>query len=144
MPEKATLAAARKDKRAGKSPTTQAGDFVREEIHHVREGIHQAGDRDRFVEGSTRRRAFAESATQRDNQNQTECGVCEPRWPPPASATLFEKVSRQPAGVEAREPERGFAEGALPSGEELGPTTRRGSAKTSGTSCCADQGAGDA
>ena len=40
MPEKETLARARKDKREGKSPSTQAGEFVREEIEHVREGKH--------------------------------------------------------------------------------------------------------
>ena len=42
MPEKATVARARRDKRAGKAPSTQAGEFVREEIHHVREGKHGA------------------------------------------------------------------------------------------------------
>lgn len=42
MPEEATVKRARKAKRAGKSPTTQAGEFVREEIHHVREGKHGA------------------------------------------------------------------------------------------------------
>jgi hypothetical protein len=42
MPSKTTLKRARADKRAGKSPTTQAGEFVREEIHHVREGKHGA------------------------------------------------------------------------------------------------------
>jgi hypothetical protein len=42
MPEKATIAKARADKRAGKSPTTQAGEFVREEMHHIREGKHGA------------------------------------------------------------------------------------------------------
>jgi hypothetical protein len=36
------LKRARADKRAGKAPTTQAGEFVREEIHHVREGKHGA------------------------------------------------------------------------------------------------------
>ena len=42
MPEKETLERARKDKRQGKSASTQAGEFVREEIHHVREGKHGA------------------------------------------------------------------------------------------------------
>ena len=42
MPEKQTLKRARKAKRAGKAPSTQAGEFVREEIHHVREGKHGA------------------------------------------------------------------------------------------------------
>ena len=42
MPEKKTVERARKDKREGKAPSTQAGEFVREEIHHVREGKHGA------------------------------------------------------------------------------------------------------
>jgi uncharacterized protein DUF6496 len=42
MPEKETLEQAREDAREGKSPSTQAGEFVREEIHHVREGKHGA------------------------------------------------------------------------------------------------------
>jgi hypothetical protein len=42
MPEAQTLKRARRDKRAGKSSTTQAGEFVREEIHHIREGKHGA------------------------------------------------------------------------------------------------------
>jgi hypothetical protein len=42
MPEKTTVARARKAKRQGKAPSTQAGEFVREEIHHVRAGKHGA------------------------------------------------------------------------------------------------------
>ena len=42
MPDRETLKRARKDKRAGKSASTQAGEFVREEMHHVREGKHGA------------------------------------------------------------------------------------------------------
>lgn len=42
MPERETLERARRDKKEGKSPSTQAGEFVREEIHHVREGKHGA------------------------------------------------------------------------------------------------------
>lgn len=42
MPEKATIEKAKRARRAGKAPTTQAGEFVREEIHHVREGKHGA------------------------------------------------------------------------------------------------------
>ena len=38
MPELNTIKRARRDKRQGKSPSTQAGEFVREEFHHVREG----------------------------------------------------------------------------------------------------------
>ena len=42
MPEKRTLKKARAAKRAGMSPSTQAGAFVHEEIEHVREGKHGA------------------------------------------------------------------------------------------------------
>jgi hypothetical protein len=42
MPDKKTLGRARKAKRAGRSPGTQAGEFIREEVHHVREGKHGA------------------------------------------------------------------------------------------------------
>ena len=42
MPEEETLQRAREDKREGKSPSTQAGEFVREEMEHIREGKHGA------------------------------------------------------------------------------------------------------
>lgn len=42
MPEKRTIERARKAKREGKAPSTQAGEFVREEIEHIREGKHGA------------------------------------------------------------------------------------------------------
>src|SRR5579871_4634601 len=42
MPEKETMERAREDAREGKSASTQAGEFVREEMHHVREGKHGA------------------------------------------------------------------------------------------------------
>ena len=42
MPEKETLERAREDAREGKSPSTQAGEFVREEMDHIREGKHGA------------------------------------------------------------------------------------------------------
>jgi len=42
MPDKETLERAREDAREGKSPSTQAGEFVREEMDHIREGKHGA------------------------------------------------------------------------------------------------------
>ena len=44
MPEKRTIARARKDKREGKAPTTQAGEFVREEMEHIREVARRLGN----------------------------------------------------------------------------------------------------
>jgi hypothetical protein len=42
MPEKRTIERARKDLRSGKSASTAAGEFVRQEMHHIREGKHGA------------------------------------------------------------------------------------------------------
>src|SRR5205823_7221601 len=42
MPEQKTIERARKDKREGKSPSTQAGEFVRETMEHIRKGKHGA------------------------------------------------------------------------------------------------------
>ena len=42
MPEKKTIERAKQAKREGKAPTTQAGEFVHEEIEHIREGKHGA------------------------------------------------------------------------------------------------------
>ncbi len=40
MPSKSTAKKAREDKRKGKAATTQAGEFVREEMHHAKKGKH--------------------------------------------------------------------------------------------------------
>jgi hypothetical protein len=42
MPEKTTLKRAAQDRREGKAPSTQAGEFVREEMEHIRRGKHGA------------------------------------------------------------------------------------------------------
>lgn len=42
MPEKRTVERARQDEEDGKAPSTQAGEFVREEIEHIRKGKHGA------------------------------------------------------------------------------------------------------
>src|SRR5215467_10591874 len=42
MPDKQTLERVHEDAREGKSPSTQAGEFVKEEMDHIREGKHGA------------------------------------------------------------------------------------------------------
>jgi Family of unknown function (DUF6496) len=42
MPEQRTIERAKKDAEEGKAPSTQAGEFVREEMEHIREGKHGA------------------------------------------------------------------------------------------------------
>ena len=49
MPDKETLERAEKDRREGKPATTQAGEFVREEMHHAREGKHTVTSRKQAI-----------------------------------------------------------------------------------------------
>ncbi|MER9154090.1 hypothetical protein [Mesorhizobium sp. M0778] len=61
MPDKKTIEKARKDKREGKSPSTQAGEFVHEEIDKIRRGEHGARSTQQAIaigafRGETRRR----------------------------------------------------------------------------------------
>ena len=82
MPEKKTLKKARKAKREGKAPTTQAGPFVEEEIEHVREGKHGARSTKQAI-------AIGLSKARR-------AGVKLP--PPPKSASERTKRSAKSAG----------------------------------------------
>lgn len=49
MPETRVKKRAEKDKKEGKAPTTQAGEFVREEMHHARRGKHKVKNRKQAV-----------------------------------------------------------------------------------------------
>jgi len=86
MPEQETVNRARRDKRAGKAPSTQAGEFVREEIHHIREGKHGARSTKQAI-------AIGLSKARR-------AGVTLPR--PPASATATTKRSAAAASRAGR------------------------------------------
>jgi hypothetical protein len=77
MPEKETLERAHKDAREGKAPSTQAGEFVREEMHHIREGKHGARSTKQAV-------AIGLSKARR-------AGV---KLPPPKKGTTSEKTRR--------------------------------------------------
>jgi hypothetical protein len=57
MAERKTIERARRDKREGKSASTQAGEFVREEIDHIREGKHGARSAKQAIAIGFRRRA---------------------------------------------------------------------------------------
>lgn len=84
MPEKKTIERARKDKREGKAPSTQAGEFVRETIEHIREGKHGARSTKQAI-------AIGLSKARR-------AGV---KLPPPKKGTTSEKT-RQSAARAAR------------------------------------------
>ncbi|HET6898840.1 MAG TPA: DUF6496 domain-containing protein [Vicinamibacteria bacterium] len=98
MPEKETLERAEEDRREGKAPSTQAGEFVREEIHHVREGKHGARSAKQAI-------AIGLSKARR-------AGVA---LPPPAEG---KKSTRQQAARDVRK-------GRTPRGRKTSPTRAR-------------------
>ena len=102
MPEKKTLERARQDAREGKAPTTQAGEFVREEMEHIREGKHGARNTKQAI-------AIGLSKARR-------AGV---KLPPPKSASP--KVKKQAA--------RDSAKGAVKSPKKVSAKRSRAATK---------------
>jgi hypothetical protein len=82
MPEKETLRRARRDKRQGKAASTQAGEFVREEIDNIRRGKHGARNAKQAI-------AIGLSKARR-------AGV---KLPPPRKGTTSEKTRRSAVGA---------------------------------------------
>lgn len=80
MPEKRTIERAKKDEREGKAPSTQAGEFVHEEIEHIREGKHGARSTKQAI-------AIGLSKARR-------AGV---KLPPPKAGTTSERTRKQAA-----------------------------------------------
>lgn len=109
MPEKETIERAREDAREGKSPSTQAGEFVREEIHHVREGKHGASSAKQAI-------AIGLSKARR-------AGV---KLPPPKTGTTSKKTRKSAQ----REP-RNTASGRALSRQARSAAGRRSSASRS-------------
>jgi len=107
MPEKRTIEAARRARRQGKRPTTQAGAFVREEIHHVREGKHG-------VRSTKQAIAIGLSKARR-------AGV--KLGPPPAPSKRRTRQSAAPASREA------LARQARQAARERGPRARKAVAR---------------
>ena len=93
MPERETLKRAREDQREGKSASTQAGEFVREEMHHIREGKHGAKNtkqaiaiglskaRRSGVKLSAPKKGRASSRTRKQAQRDLSKGRSGPRKP---------------------------------------------------------------
>lgn len=94
MPNQATIQRARRDAREGKAPSTQAGEFVREEFHHIREGKHGARSAKQAI-------AIGLSKARR-------AGV---KLPPPARGKATAKIRRQA--------ERDYAKGTQTAGRQV-------------------------
>jgi hypothetical protein len=101
MPERKTIERARQDKREGKAPSTQAGEFVREEIEHIRQGKHGARSAKQAI-------AIGLSKARR-------AGV---KLPPPAKGSTSERTRRS-------------AQSAYRSGQSGAPVSRKRSRATS-------------
>lgn len=80
MPERETIQRARRDAREGKAPSTQAGEFIREEFHNIREGKHGARSPQQAI-------AIGLSKARRSGVN----------LPPPARGRFSSNVRRQAA-----------------------------------------------
>ena len=79
MPEKKTIERARQDARQGKAPSTQAGEFVREEMDHIREGkarrtLRKAGDRDWTIQSAPGRCETSATEGRQDFRTHPQTG----------------------------------------------------------------------
>ena len=105
MPEKRTLERARRDKSEGKAPTTQAGEFIREEMEHIRQGKHGARSSKQAI-------AIGLSKARRSGVD----------LPPPKKGTTTEKTRKSAARAYARG--HGAPARSKPSAKRSRATTR--------------------
>ena len=114
MPEKETLERARRDKRQGKAASTQAGEFVREEIHHVREGKHGARSTKQAIAIglSKARRAgvklpspprSASARTKQSAASATHAGKSHRKPSPRRSRAMLAKLRREPHSTASKQ-----------------------------------------
>jgi hypothetical protein len=138
MPEQRTLQRVRRAKRQGKRPTSQAGEFVREEIHHIRAGKHGArstkqavaiglskarragvklGPPPRDAKASTRASAAAASRAGRGRHRKRSRA---------RSRASLEALEREPRRVATRQ---ALARQARQAARRRGPTARKAAAR---------------
>ena len=139
MPEKKTLERARTAKRQGKSASTQAGEFVREEIHHIREGKHGARSPEQAIAiGLSKarragvklrppRRGQASAETREAAERDLREGRSEHkhRPSPGRSRAMHEKLEREPRAAASH---RALSEHATKVARRRGPAARHASA----------------
>lgn len=140
MPEKETLQRARKDKEEGKSPSTQAGEFVREEMDHIREGKHGARSTKQAIAIglSKARRAGVElpppakgkasEQTRKQAEKDTEKGAESPKSAPSPKRSRAVRSALKREGHSAASP-RALSKHAHSSAQQRGATNRSESAE---------------
>src|SRR3954471_15939390 len=129
MPQKTTVKRARADLRAGKSPSTAAGEFVREEMEHIRRGKHGArspeqANCDRVVQGAASWRtaqAAPEGPDQKEHPPLGRTGLCGGPGKTEAEPALAEAQQSNEQAPPTRGKVRGLPRRALPPCEECRP-----------------------
>jgi hypothetical protein len=129
MPEKKTLERARRSKREGKAPSTQAGAFVHEEIEHVREGKHGARSTKQAIAIGLSKARRAGVGLSPPRRGTTSAGTRRRAWRDLRAARRGKKKTsarRASATLRAlrREPRRTVSKRAL-SRQARGAATRR-------------------
>jgi uncharacterized protein DUF6496 len=136
MPEKRTIERARKDKRAGKSATTQAGEFVREEIRKIRRGEHGARSAQQAIAIglSEARRAGVDLPPPRKGKvkerTRRSAAYAYPAGQHKRKTRRRPRVSRAVSQVLKREPRSTVSRGAL-SRQARGAAARRSASQRS-------------
>jgi Family of unknown function (DUF6496) len=138
MPEKKTIETARRARREGKRPTTQAGAFVREEIRHVREGKHGARSTKQAIAiGLSKARragvklgpppARAKRKTRESAASASRAGRRDRRAPSRTrSRATLRALKREPRGAASRE---ALARQARQAARTRGPGARKAAAR---------------
>src|SRR5215471_10981254 len=109
MPEQMTIKRAQRDRRQGKSPSTQAGEFGREEMHHTREGKHSArSSKQAIAIGLSKARragvklrrppASAKAATKRSARSASQAGRGRTRRAAPKRSRATKRALRREIG----------------------------------------------
>src|SRR6266481_1636687 len=114
MPDKETMERAKRDAREGKSSSTQAGEFVREEMDHIREGKHGARStkqaiaiglskaRRAGVKLSPPRKGQASTRTRKQAQRDLARGRSGRKASPARSAASRRALKREGTGAASR------------------------------------------
>jgi hypothetical protein len=138
MPEQDTVRRAEQDKREGKAPTTQAGEFVREEMHHIREGKHGARSTKQAIAiGLSKARragvklppppATAKATTKESAEYATRAAKQGARRPSPRrSRAISEALKRESRAAASR---RALARQATAAARKRSPAARRAAAR---------------
>jgi hypothetical protein len=143
MPQKRTIEKARADKRAGKSPSTQAGEFVREEIDKIRRGEHGARSPEQAIAIglSEARRAGVDLPPPRKGKKSTRRsakyayevgqGKRKPRRRPRVSRAVSQVLKREPRSTASR---KALSQHAKRAAARRSPAERSAAARKAATS----------